>query len=277
MKQFGRSIQLTIGNSSESIVIDGGLSIEFDLTKTITSDPNEATISVTNLSQATRNIISDGTYDRVELRAGYSTDLRVLFVGYIDEVLTQKNGVDIVTTVRCSDGASDYRTARIAVTVSKGSTDEDIIKQCISSMPETGTGITSFAVVRALTRGKTMVGNVRDILSNVSKNQDADWSIQDNQLTLLPKTHALANDEGFILSQETGMIGSPSRTTNGIEVRCLLNNIMKVGQLCRVESFIKEYSGDFKITKIQMRGGNRVQDFTNILELQNGQFNEVNK
>lgn len=277
MQQFGRAIQLVIGSSTESIVIDGGLTISFDLTKTITAEPNEATISIVNLNQSTRNLITDKKYNRILLNAGYGDDMRTLFVGYIDEVENRKDSTDITTTMTCTDGSKDYREARTAVTVKKGQSDKEIVKEVLKDMPNTETGIQEYKKETKLPRGKTLVGNSRDILKTVAKNQDANWSIQDEKLLILPKTSALANNEGFLIQEGTGMLGSPQKTTDGLEVRCLLNNIMRVGQLCRVVSRIKEYSGDFKITKIQMKGSNKGGDFTNILTLVNGQFSEVKK
>lgn len=276
MQQHGRAIQLIIGNDKESIVIED-LNMGFDLTKTITSEPNEATIHVINLNQSTRNLITDKKYNRILLNAGYKDDIRTLFIGYIDEVENRREDVDTTTIMTCSDGSKDYREARTAVTVSKGQTDKEIVKQVLKDMPNTSSGIQEFKQERKLPRGKTMVGNSRDILKAVANNNDANWSIQDGKLLLLPKSHALANNEGFLISEETGMIGSPQKTSDGLEVRCFLNNIMRVGQLCRVVSIFKEYTGDFKIIKIQMKGSNVGNDFMNILTLINGQFKEVNK
>lgn len=275
MQQFGRAIQLVIGSSTESIVIDGGLTISFDLTKTITSEPNEATISIVNLNQSTRNLITDKKYNRILLNAGYGDDMRTLFVGYIDEVENRKESTDITTTITCSDGSKDYREARTAVTVKKGQSDKEIVKEVLKDMPNTETGIQEYKKATKLPRGKTLVGNSRDILKTVAKNQDANWSIQDNRFVLLPKDSALANNEGFLIEEGTGMIGSPQKTSEGLEVRCLLNNVLRIGQLCRISSRIRENSGDFKLVKLQMKGSNKGQEFMSILGLQNGQFNEV--
>lgn len=277
MQQFGRVIQLIIGNAIESIVIDNGLTVSFDLTKTITAEPNEATISIVNLGQTNRNLIAEKKYNRILLNAGYGSDIRTLFIGYIDEVNNVKEGTDTTTNLTCSDGSRDYRNSRTAVTLKKGQTDKEIVGEVLKNMPNTTAGIQEYKKTQKLPRGKTMVGNSRDILKTVAKNQDANWSIQDGKLLLLPKTSALANNEGFIIAEDSGMIGSPQKTSDGLEVRCYLNNIMRVGQLCRVVSKIKEYSGDFKIKQIQMRGSNKGSDFLNILTVQNGQFNEVKK
>ena len=271
MQQFGRSWQLVIGNDKESIVIDG-LTMSFDIDKTISKEPNPATFTLTNLSQSTRNLITDKKYNRILFNAGYQDDLRTLFVGYIDEVENRKEGTDIVTLMTCSDGSKDYREARVATTVVKGATDAEVVKQVAGTMKNTAKGRQEYSKERKLPRGKVLVGNTRDVLTQVAKNQDADWSIQDGELLILPKKNALANNEGFVISEDTGMIGSPQKVGDGLEVRCYLNNVMRIGQLCRVESMLSEYTGDFKITKLQMKGSNKGNDWTSVLTLQNGQF-----
>ena len=271
VQQFGRNYQLIIGNDKESVVIER-LTMSFDIQKTISSEPNPAVFTLTNLSQSTRNLITDKKYNRLLFNAGYQDDLRTLYIGYIDEVENKKEGTDIITMMTCTDGSKDYREARVAVTVAKGATDKEIVKQVAGAMPNTQKGTEQYTKERKLPRGKTLVGNARDVLTQVAKNQDADWSIQDNRLVMLPKKHALANDEGFVISEDTGMQGSPQKVSDGLEVRCYLNNVMRVGQLCRVESMLPEYTGDFKILKLQMKGSNKGNDWTCVLTLQNGTF-----
>lgn len=271
VQQFGRDYQLIIGNDKESIVIDQ-LTMTYDIMKTITADPNAAVFTVTNLSRSNRNLITDKKYDRILFNAGYQGDLRTLFVGYIDEVENKKDGTDIVTMMTCTDGSKDYREARVATTVVKGATDQEVVKQVLGAMPNTEKGVEEYTKERRLPRGKTLVGNARDILNQVAKNQDADWSIQDGRLVMLPRQNALANDECFVISEDTGMIGSPQKTSDGVEYRCYLNNVLRVGQLFRGESVLTELSGDFKIVKLQMKGGNRGNDNMCILTGQNGQY-----
>ena len=274
MKLYDRAYQLIIGDDKQSIVIDG-LRITFDITKTISQDPNPATFTITNLSAQNRNLITSGAYERILLNAGYVGDLRTLFVGYIDTVENRKEGADITTILTCSDGQKDYREARTAVTVGKGATDKEIISHVLKDMPNTEAGIQDLPKEKKLPRGKTIVGNSRDVLKTVAANQDADWSIQDGHLLMLPKNKALSNNEGFLIKEGTGMVGSPQKTTDGLEVRCYLNNAMKIGQLCRIESALSGYSGDYKITKINMKGDIMSADWFNILTVQGGEFQEV--
>lgn len=276
MRLLNRAIQLIIGNDKKSIIITE-LKIDFDITKTITKDPNKATVIITNLNETNRNLITSGDYNRIMLKVGYDGDLRTLFYGHIDIVENTKAEVDTQTKLTCNDGQDDYRNAVMSVSLAKGATDQDILNHATASMKNTTKGSQTLTNERRLPRGKVLHGLTRNILSSIAQNHDADWSIQDGELVVLPKSHALANNEGFLLSESTGMIGSPQRVTDGLEVRCFLNNLLRVGQLCRVASALPEYSGDYKIIKLQAKGTNRGSDFTNILTCQNGKFHEVKK
>lgn len=274
--QYGREYKLTIGGSGESIVIEK-LRIAFDIEKTISSDPNPATFEIYNLSASNRNLISSGEYDRIQFDGGYEDGILTMFIGWINDVENRIDGDDKITVVTCSDGQKDYRESRTATTVAKGSTDKQIVAEVLKGMPNTGEGVQEIPTIKQLPRGKTLVGNSRDILSIIAKNQNADWSIQDGELLILPKDKALANDEGFLISRDTGMIGSPRKTSDGLEVECYLNNLMKIGQLCRIESLVSEFSGDYKITKLNMRGDFMSNDWKSILQVQGGEFTPVAK
>lgn len=276
MRLYGRSIQLIIGNDKESLVITE-LKIDFEITKTVTQDPNKASVIVTNLNEQNRNLITSGKYNRIALKVGYGDDLRTLFYGRIDIAENVKIGVDIQTKLTCNDGQDDYRNAIMSVSLAKGATDRDILNHATASMIDATKGSQTLVNERRLPRGKVLHGLTRNVLSSIAKNHDADWSIQDGQLVVLPKSYALANNEGFLISESTGMIGSPHKTNGGLEVMCFLNNMMRIGQLCRVLSVLSEYNGDYKIVKIFSKGTNRGSDFTHVLTLQNGKFTEVKK
>ncbi|MCO6549017.1 MAG: hypothetical protein J6583_14780, partial [Gilliamella sp.] len=66
MRQFGRILELKIGNRKESIVINN-LRVAFSIKKTLTSEPNTAEISVYNLNDSNRNLITSKQYNFLEL------------------------------------------------------------------------------------------------------------------------------------------------------------------------------------------------------------------
>lgn len=253
MRQFGRVLELKIGNRKESIVINN-LRVAFSIKKTLTSEPNPAEISVYNLNNSNRNLITSKQYDFLELSICYKEDvLRLIFCGDILTVENKLTGQDIITTMRCGDGHRAYTEKTIVKTMQKGQRDSDFLNEAVSSF-----GVQKGAIDlpnnRALPRGKVMMCDTREVMNKIAINNNADWSIQDNQLVIIPKDKALANNEGWVISRATGMVGSPKKSNDGLEVTTLCNPHYRIGSLVRIESVLIEYNGDYKIKSIEHSG-----------------------
>ncbi|MFP4752594.1 baseplate hub protein, partial [Pasteurella multocida] len=93
---------------------------------------------------------------------------------------------------------------------------------------------------RQLPRGRVMNGDSREVLNRIARNNNADWSIQDGSLVFLPKDKVL-NDDVILLSQETGMLGMPEQTDDGLELSCLLNPALQIGGLVNVKSILEYF------------------------------------
>jgi len=274
VRQFGRVIQLNIGNTQQSLVYNN-LKITFDVTKTISSEPNDANIIIYNLNQNNRNLITSKVYDLVELFVSYrDDDLRMIFKGEIKTVENEYSGLDIITKLKCSDGGQAYAEKVLIKTVAAGQKDSDALNDSAKSF-----GILKSDVDlpndKVLPRGRVFFSDVRDVMDKIGLNNDADWSIQDNQLVVVPKNKAIRNDEGYIISSNTGMIGSPQKTDKGLEVITLCNPRFKIGSLIRVESKFSEYNGDYKIQSINHSGDLTGNDWKSKLVCTGGTYEVI--
>lgn len=253
MKQFGRVLELKIGNRKECIIINN-LRVTFSIKKTLSSEPNTAEISVYNLNASNRNLITSKQYHFLELSVCYKEDvLRLIFCGDILTVENKLTGQDIITTMRCGDGHRAYTEKTIVKTMQKGQKDSDFLNEAVSSF-----GVQKGAIDlpndRVLPRGKVMMCDTREAMHKIAINNNADWSIQDDQLVVIPKDKALANNEGWVISRSTGMIGSPKKSNEGLEITTLCNPHYRIGSLVRVDSVLTEYNGDYKIKSIEHNG-----------------------
>ncbi len=273
MKQFGRQIKLTIGNSKEGIEITN-LRIAFEVSKTITSEPNAATIRVYNLNQSHRNLITSKTYNKVSLAVGYE-ELRVIYTGDIIEAITIRDDLDFIIELTCGDGYEAYTGALVNKTLKAGATDADILSEATKLM-KVDKGVIDLPKDRVLPRGKVLTGNARDIMHKIARNNSADWSVQDGNMIVLPKNKVLTDNEGFVLSQETGMIGSPEKTDDGLQITCLCNPALRIGGLVRIKSIIPEYNGDYKITELEHSGDFMSDDWNTLITCTGGKYQKVN-
>lgn len=253
MKQFGRRLKLNIGNKDESIEITN-LRTAFSVKKTLTSEPNPAIVRVWNLNDSHKNLITSKVYNRLSLSVAYQEDeLRMIYVGDITNVVNLRDSTESITEMACGDGYEAYTQAGINKTLRAGASDDDIVKEAAKAMG-VDIGTVSLPQNRALPRGKVITGNARDVVKKVGRNNTADWSIQDGKMTVLPKDKVLSDNEGFIVSEDTGMINSPEKTDDGLQITMLCNAALRIGGLVRVESIITEYNGDYKITELEHTG-----------------------
>lgn len=274
MKQFGRQLKLVIGSNKESIEITN-LRVQFEVQKTLTPEPNPAIIRIYNLNSSNRNLLTSKVFNRCALSVGYE-GLRMIYSGDIIEVSTIRDGEDYISELVCGDGFNAYTARMVIQTLSSGKTDTDIMKENARVMG-IDTGVADLPRDRQLPRGKVMFGDSREVMHKIARNNNADWSIQDSQLTVLPKDKVLADHEGFVLSQETGMIGSPEKSDSGLQVTCLCQPALRIGGLVRIESIMSEYNGDFKIVELSHSGDFMSDDWYSQITCIGGRFKKVEK
>lgn len=271
MKQFGREILLKIGNEDESLTYSN-LRITFNVTKTISSEPNTGEITIYNLNQNTRNLITTKYYQHVELYICYrEDDFRLIFKGDVISINNSQSDLDIITHLKCADGFKAYTDKTIVKTLSAGQSDIVVVNEALASFNIQAATI-DLPLNTILPRGKVLFCDAREAVSKVAINNRADWSIQDGQLAIIPKNTALRNDEGYIISSATGMIGSPEKNDDGLEVTTLCNPYFKIGGLIRIESQITEYNGNYKIKSIQHEGDLMGSDWKSKLVCTGGNF-----
>ena len=272
MKQFGRQWKLDISNEQETLSITQ-LRVAFEIDKTINEKPNPAKIQVWNLNRDHINQLLSQDYKKASLSVGYN-ELRQIYSGDITKVRIQRDGLDFVLTLECSDGHVAYTQSRAKTTLKAGATDKQIVEEIQKTMPKVQAGAMDIPNQRKLPRGKVLNDNSRDILTKVARNNGADWSIQDGSLIFLPKDKVL-NDEAVLISQETGMINAPEQTDDGLEITCLLNPALQIGGLVKVESIIEYFNGEYKVIKLAHSGDGLGGDWQSKMTVVGGKFQKV--
>jgi hypothetical protein len=219
-QQWMREIQVIIGSGGSGISIEN-LRIHFEVTKSIEPTPNPGTIKIYNLNptheQQIRNEFTD-----IILNAGYKGNTKLIFRGTIRHVFSYPEPPDRITEIECGDGDLDYRKAYMNITLKSGSTDADLIAAALGSFSKVTSGVTQVSK-QPYIRGRSFSGSTRDILHFCAKDNNADWSIQDERLYLIPVNNVLPG-QAIVVNSETGMLSTPTiNSSKGIEVKCLLN------------------------------------------------------
>jgi hypothetical protein len=195
-----------------------------------TATPNIADIRVYNLSETTALQVKK-EFTKVILQGGYQSNFGIVFKGTIKQaIIGRESATDTFIDLNCSDGDISYNFAVVNRTLTNPS-QVDQINAAASSMNTTG-GSTIQPVQGAsgarLPRGKVMYGPAKKYLKDAGRNINQSWSIQNGQIQFVP-VHGYAKGEAVVLTSKTGMIGTPQQTLVGVNVKCLMNPLIKVG------------------------------------------------
>lgn len=229
VQQYGRVCTLLVSNAQGKTLDLSKLRIKFKVKKTGIMTPNAADIIVYNVSAETQNLIQK-EFTRVILQAGYVGNYGVIFNGNIKQViLGRESATDTFINLNCGDGDKAYNFATINQSIKKGATPQTQLNAALTSMAGMGVsaGFTGNLPQTGLPRGKVIYGNARDHLKKLADTHGFTWSIQDGNLIFLSQGAYLPN-QATLITSKTGMIGTPQQTTEGIDVKNLLNPNIKV-------------------------------------------------
>jgi hypothetical protein len=241
--KFGRVCKLYLRNSTTNALDLSDLHVTFEIHQAITNVPNWALIRIYNLSVDTLNR-AEGEFDHVDLYAGYGKEAARLFYGQI----AQYNGglrdsaKDHFLEIVAQDGDFAANWTTINHTLKAGWTQADQAQLATDAMKDNGvpTGYVGDLPQTPLPRGKAIFGMARDTLHQVQTNANADWSIQDGEVQILPYEQTLPN-QMIVLTSATGLIGTPQRTVDGVMIKALIDPRFKRGALVQIDnSFVQD-------------------------------------
>jgi hypothetical protein len=233
------------------------LKFKFSIKRTDTSTPNTADIRVYNVENTTALQIfsqlgsgSTGAIvqrnGRVLLQAGYNSNYGVIFSGDIYQIiLGRENATDTFIDFIAGDAHLAYNFSIVKTQIPAGCTQSMQVLAAANAMAANGVsqGYIAGLPENKLPRGKVLYGNARNYLTSVAQNAGATWSIQNEQLTMYPVT-AYPPGTAVVLTSKSGLVGTPQQTNVGVNVKCLLNPLIRPGTRINIA---EASVADFKI------------------------------
>lgn len=229
-QQFGRAFSLVVFGSDMNGLDLSELRCKFVVKRSDTMTPNVADIRVYNLEEKTALRIRN-EFKRVILQAGYEGNYGVIFQGNIKQVIIgRESATDTFVDIVAGDGDRAYNFAIVNATLAAGAGQLDQVNAAVSSMGTKGVSAGHLGEFsnEKLPRAKVMYGNARNYLRDAAQTTNKTWSIQDEKVTFVSKKSYLPG-ERVVLTSKTGMIGAPQQTNEGVNVKCLLNPMLKIG------------------------------------------------
>lgn len=224
----------------------GNLRIQFSVNAMDIDAPPTAQIRVFNLAKSTAERIQK-EFQSVTLQAGYENgNFGVIFQGTIVRIRKGRiNNIDSFVDIMASNLDAIYNFGIVNKTLKAGASlndQKDAIQKSVNASPvaqgeagslqqglQYGNIPNSFGTGGTLPRGKVMFGLARDHLTTIADTAGCVWSVGPDGKVNFHELTGYLPGEAVVLNSQTGMIGVPVATTQGIEVNCLLNPLIKIG------------------------------------------------
>jgi hypothetical protein len=236
--QFGRKLGLILFNGDEALDLSS-FRVKFRIQNADVESPNTAVITVYNLKPSTVRKIR-GEFQFVSLNAGYeSGNYGVVFQGTIKQfVIGRESATDTFLEIRAADGDVLYNQGFVNQTLAAGHTPNDAITKVVEAMGGGTPNLSALTIDKQHVpniRGSVLFGLARSKLRNLASTLDAGWSIQNGKVIFTDNTGYQAG-EAVVINVNTGLIGLPEQTPEGVKLRCLLNSRLRIGGLVQLNN-----------------------------------------
>ena len=232
-----RRAQLLIGQDDGQWLDVSELRIRFHVEQALVGKPGHAVITVNNMANDTaQRIQREGA--PVILQAGHEGNAGLIFRGTAIQIRRgRESQTDTFLEITAIDGDVAYMYATVNVSMAAGWTHTDQLKELQKGMQAKGVdpGYTGELYQNKAVRGKALFGAVRDHMHDFSVSTGTEWAINMGKMNVVP-VGGILPDEAFLLTPDTGLIGMPTQSVDGIHVRALLNPCFRAGAQVKLQN-----------------------------------------
>lgn len=230
--------RLTITVAGNPLVLDD-MEVQFQVRQAEVQTPPWAYVRILNLTNGTMDAVFQKNAP-VKIEGGYKGRFGTLFDGSAQQMRRGKlpNGVDKYLDIVAVSGREAYGFATVQESLPAGATMRDVADKALQAMGQHGVTQGSISENLAKTvhpRPVTLYGMSRDILRYVAEATNTAWHIHDNKVNVVDNGGYLPG--GMIeANADTGMVGLPELTLDGIVIKMLLNPDARPGQAIHVDA-----------------------------------------
>jgi hypothetical protein len=247
--KFNRYCSLTLTNASNDVLELSDFRIQFHIKQSDCDTPNTAVIRVYNLSLATIQQLVTGFYG-VILTAGYQENFGIVFLGNVKQYkIGKENNIDRYLDIFAADGDSVYTSGMMSTVIAPDTPAPAALQQMTANVyfpplknpqpvpvdPYAPSPIDN-PFGGTLPRGKVVYGLMRTQLRQFSKTLGARWYFSNGRVVVVPNASYRDTGQIVVLTGETGLIGYPEATEQGIEFVCLIDPRIQIGGLAQLDN-----------------------------------------
>lgn len=269
MNKFQRKYTLGVEDSSGNTVpISDPITLDFSIQASITGGCNSAIFRLHGLKESTRARLykdpyTSTLYRSIYLTAGYGDHPPVVFKGNLQQAYSvrQEGSVDHITELQCFDGGFAFNNAKSSFTLPAGTTQAQLIGKLVQDLGATNVAPGQFSQFDVtFGRGIPIIGNTVQLIQkwagmkNPSDKKQTQTFISQEKIYCL-NDHDTITGSTFLISSETGLLGSPKRCVSLIECQILFEPRIRIGQQVELFSISqKNFNGTYKVVEVSHRG-----------------------
>lgn len=257
MAKFGRSYELSVTTiNGDTITIKPPFTVEFDITRNTLTSANVCSIRIYNLSlhnrnQIRKNVTDYGTDRPITLRAGYGSNLPVIFTGNISQAWSVREGTNFITQIECFDGGFAFANAQSSIPFSSGTPQKTVITTFMSQLP----GVTLGAIgdfPGTIGRGNSYSGSTTDLLRTLTGGA---FFIDNGKAYALGDNEYVADGLPLLINSKSGLLGTPVLEQSIVKFDMLFEPNLVPGRSVLLESITESnFNGAYKVTSVKHRG-----------------------
>jgi hypothetical protein len=250
-----------------------GLHIYFNVQKVDASTANTSKITLWNLNPSHLATLNEKDCV-VTLRAGYGSNMPLIFVGTVTHIETLIDGADRMTELEAIDGRVVLRDTYVSLSY-KGPTNTKKIMQDTAGQMGVPLTFAYNAEFSDYPDGFSYIGPAKTVLDKSCAPTGQIWEIQ-NGILQVKKRFDTMDREVFVIAPDSGLIGIPKKLTDGAEndtdknktgweAVFFLNGAIGVGDYVKLES--ETVTGFFRVHTIEHDGDNLEGDWLSTARL----------
>lgn len=232
-----RVVRVTIGVSGAAGLLFEEQDIDGSVRSYRGSKPNEGQVTIHNLSTATiAQLEKPNQVMRIEAGTDY---IGQIFIGSVAKrgVVTKNDIPNRQTTITARDGRRVYRDTRVSVAYPANVTIAQIAQDLLGYATRQGValGLGSEFPPGIYPDGWAFQGQWRQALDEILQPEGYYWTIQGGVIYVLSELSDVPGNVP-LLSPDTGLAGSPTRTDKGCNLESIMNPAIIAGRATQVTS-----------------------------------------
>lgn len=244
------SLAVQLNSSDDTLRIQPPFTIEFDITRNTLSSANEATIRIYNLNEKNRAELRKDQDDQgrrkdISLIAGYGNSMAIIMSGQVMQAWSERQGVDVVTEIRCFDGGYGFANSQMALQFAKGTPRQVIVEEMVRTLSQHGINrgaVTEFP--GTIPRGNSYVGATIDELRRLTEGQ----MFVDNGLLYVLGRDEVVDDAVIVIDPNSGLLGTPRRENHFVNVDMIFDPRFSLGRQVEIRDVTDDSFSSPKFT-----------------------------